>query len=75
MRSIMSWRNARTAGLPTTREPHGSLPNDASKITSEEALHKAIGRKSPEETVRITVSRDGGGVQELTVKLAAKPVY
>jgi S1-C subfamily serine protease len=48
---------------------------DASKIASEEALHKAIGRKAPEETVRITVSREGGGVQELTVKLAAKPVY
>jgi S1-C subfamily serine protease len=48
---------------------------DAVKITSEDALHKAIARKSPEETVRVTVNRDGGGVQELTVKLAAKPVY
>jgi S1-C subfamily serine protease len=48
---------------------------DSVKITSEEALQKAIGRKSPEETVRITVKRDGGGVQELTVRLAARPVY
>jgi S1-C subfamily serine protease len=48
---------------------------DATKVTSEESLLKAIGRKSPEETVKITVHRDGGGVQELTVKLAARPVY
>lgn len=48
---------------------------DAAKITSEESLRQAIGRKSPEETVKITVHRDGGGVQELTVKLSAKPVY
>lgn len=48
---------------------------DAVKVTSQESLNKAIGRKSPEETVRITVTRDGGGVQELTVRLAARPVY
>ncbi|MBI3857036.1 MAG: serine protease [Planctomycetes bacterium] len=48
---------------------------DAAKVASEEALHKAIARKAPEETVRITVQRDGGGIQELTVKLAARPVY
>ena len=48
---------------------------DAAKITSEESYLKALARKSPHETVRITVTRDGGGVQELTVKLAAKPVY
>jgi len=48
---------------------------DSTRITTEEALRKAIGRKSPEETVRITVTRDGGGVQELTVRLAARPVY
>ena len=48
---------------------------DATKITSEETLQKAIGRKAPEETVRITVNRDGGGVQELTVRLIAKPIY
>lgn len=48
---------------------------DAARVTSEEALQKAIRRKSPDETVRITVARDGGGVQELTVKLAARPVY
>ena len=48
---------------------------DATRITSEESYQKLLSRKSPQETVRITVSRDGGGVQELTVKLAAKPVY
>src|SRR5262249_47363331 len=34
MRVNMSPRNARTAPWPTTRVPHGSRPNDASKITS-----------------------------------------
>jgi S1-C subfamily serine protease len=48
---------------------------DSVRIASEEALQKAIARKSPEDTVKITVSRDGGGVLELSVKLAAKPVY
>jgi S1-C subfamily serine protease len=48
---------------------------DAVKVTSQESLNKAVGKKAPEETVRLTVTRDGGGVQELTVKLAAKPVY
>lgn len=48
---------------------------DAAKITSEAALHNAVARKAPEETVRITLTRDGAGVQELTVRLIAKPVY
>jgi len=48
---------------------------DASKISTEEGLRKALERKSPEETVRITVNREGAGVQELTVKLVAKPEY
>jgi S1-C subfamily serine protease len=48
---------------------------DATKVTSEESYQKALGRKAPEETVRLTVNRDGGGVQELTVKLAARPLY
>jgi S1-C subfamily serine protease len=48
---------------------------DSVRVTSEEALQKAIARKSPEDTVKITVNRDGGGVVELSVKLAAKPVY
>ena len=48
---------------------------DSVRVLSEEALQKAIARKSPEDTVKITVSRDGGGVLELSVKLAAKPVY
>jgi serine protease Do len=48
---------------------------DATRITSEDSYRKALARKAPFETVRITVSRDGGGVQELMVKLAAKPVY
>src|SRR5438309_3275484 len=34
MRRNMSSRNSRTAGLPTARAPHGSFPDDASKITS-----------------------------------------
>jgi len=48
---------------------------DSVRILSEEALQKAIARKSPEDTVKITVNRDAGGVVELSVKLAAKPVY
>ncbi len=48
---------------------------DSVRITSEEALQKAIARKSPDEMLKITYSRDGGGVVELSVKLAAKPVY
>jgi S1-C subfamily serine protease len=48
---------------------------DSVRIASEEALQKAIARKSPEDTVKITVNRDGAGVVELSVKLAAKPVY
>ena len=48
---------------------------DATKITSQDALNKAVGRKAPQDSVRLTVARDGGGIQELTVKLAARPVY
>jgi S1-C subfamily serine protease len=48
---------------------------DAAKVLSEEAYQKALGRKSPEETVRLTVQREGGGVHELLVLLKAKPVY
>jgi hypothetical protein len=48
---------------------------DAVRITSEETYQKALSRKSPQETVRITVSRDGGAVEEFRVRLAAKPVY
>ena len=48
---------------------------DSVKVASQDALNKAVGRKSPQDTVRLTVARDGGGVQELTVKLVARPVY
>ncbi len=48
---------------------------DSTKITSEEALQKLLRHKSPEDVLRITVNREGGGTQELSVKLAAKPVY
>jgi S1-C subfamily serine protease len=48
---------------------------DATKVTSEEAYQKALARKSPQETVRVTVRRDGGAVEEVLVKLSAKPVY
>ena len=48
---------------------------DSVRITSEEALLKAVARKSPEDVLKVTFSRDGGGAVELPVKLAAKPVY
>jgi S1-C subfamily serine protease len=48
---------------------------DAAKVTSEEAYRKALGRKSPEDTVRLTLQRDGAGVRELSVLLKARPVY
>lgn len=48
---------------------------DTAKITSEEGLLKALAKKSPEETVKLTVSRESGGTSELMVKLAAKPIY
>jgi putative serine protease PepD len=47
---------------------------DSARITSEDAFLKAIARKSPEDTVKLTVSRDSA-TMELSVKLAAKPVY
>lgn len=48
---------------------------DAARVSSEESYQKALARKSPQETVRITIRRDGGAVEEVLVKLAAKPVY
>jgi len=48
---------------------------DAAKILSEDAYQKALGRKSPADMLRLTVQRDGAGVQELLVQLKAKPVY
>jgi len=48
---------------------------DAAKITSEESYQKALARKAPQETVRLTIRRDGGSLEEVLVKLAAKPVY
>lgn len=48
---------------------------DSVRISSEAALQKALARKSPEDTVKIIVNRDGAGSVELSVKLAAKPVY
>ncbi len=48
---------------------------DEKKVLSEDAYLKALGRKAPEETVKLTVQRDGGGVHELQVLLKSKPVY
>jgi S1-C subfamily serine protease len=48
---------------------------DAIKITSEEGLLKALAKKTPEETVKLTVTRESGGSSELSVRLAAKPIY
>ncbi len=48
---------------------------DSVRITTEEAFLKALSRKSPEETVKLTVNRETGGPVELSVKLASKPVY
>jgi S1-C subfamily serine protease len=48
---------------------------DAAKVASEDAYQKALARKSPQETVRLTIRRDGGAVEEVLVKLGAKPVY
>jgi S1-C subfamily serine protease len=48
---------------------------DSAKITSEDAYQKALGRKAPEETVRLTVQRDGADAKELSVLLKARPVY
>src|SRR5207244_12696211 len=51
MRWNMSIRNSRTAALPTTREPHGSFPNDASKITSSVIIARMPSRSWPFHTV------------------------
>lgn len=48
---------------------------DSVRITTEEAFLKALARKSPDDTVKLTVNRDSGGTVEMSVKLAAKPVY
>ena len=48
---------------------------DSVRITTEEAFLKAIARKSPEDVVKLTINREVGGTVELSVKLAAKPVY
>ena len=48
---------------------------DGAKVASVDAYLALLAKKSPEDTVRLTVQREGGGTQELLVKLAAKPVY
>lgn len=48
---------------------------DSVRITSEDTFLKAIARKSPGDTVKLTVNRESGGTSELTVKLGAKRVY
>ena len=48
---------------------------DAVKVTTEEAVLKALARKSPDDSVKLTVQRESGDTVELTVRLAAKPVY
>src|SRR5262249_27240133 len=47
----ISSRNSRTAGLPTTRDPQGSLPNDASKITPSVIMARIPSRSCPFHTV------------------------
>src|SRR5579859_3958229 len=51
------------------------LQVDSARIPTEEALLKALARKSPEDLVKLTVRRDSGEKVELSVRLAAKPVY
>lgn len=48
---------------------------DSAKVATEDAYRKALARKSPDETVKLTVAREAGGTAELTVKLAARPDY
>jgi S1-C subfamily serine protease len=48
---------------------------DSARITSAEALLKALARKTPDDTVKLTVTREGGERVELSVRLAARPVY
>jgi len=48
---------------------------DGAKVASVDAYLAALAKKAPEDTVRLTVQREGGGPQELLIKLAAKPVY
>lgn len=48
---------------------------DEVKVTTEDAYLKSLARKSPEDAVTLTVLRESGATVELTVRLAAKPVY
>ncbi|HEV3029346.1 MAG TPA: S1C family serine protease, partial [Planctomycetota bacterium] len=48
---------------------------DSARITTEEAYLKALARRSPEDMVKLTVIRESGEKVELSVRLAAKPVY
>ena len=48
---------------------------DGTKIASVDAYLAALAKKAPEDTVRLTIQREGGDLQELLVKLTAKPVY
>jgi len=48
---------------------------DSTRVATEEAFLKAIARKSPDDTVKLSVNREGGEKVELNVRLAAKPVY
>jgi len=48
---------------------------DSTRVGSEEAFLKALARKSPDDTVKLSVNREGGEKIELSVRLAAKPVY
>ena len=51
------------------------LEIDSARIPTEEAFLKVLARKSPEDLVKLTVRRDSGEKLELSVRLAAKPVY
>lgn len=48
---------------------------DTTPVASADALQKALGGKVPGDNVRVTLTREGAGIQELTVRLIAKPVY
>ena len=48
---------------------------DSTRVATEEAFLKALARKSPDDTVKLSVNREGGEKVELSVRLAAKPVY
>jgi len=63
---------ARKAGL---RRGDVLTQIDSVHVTTEEAFLKALAKKSPEDVVKLTVNRDAGGTVELSVRLAARPVY